>query len=111
VVKETAGVLLEAVPKHINLEKLIREVEAIKGVKSFHDVHVWTITSDFYALSGHVQIQDQQISASAQILEEIRGYLARQYHIEHTTIQFECDLCATDLACAFKAGLPAKHGQ
>jgi cobalt-zinc-cadmium efflux system protein len=111
VVKETAGVLLEAVPKHINLEKLIREVEAIKGVKSFHDVHVWTITSDLYALSGHVHIQDQQISASAQILEKIREYLAQQYHIEHTTIQFECDACATDLACAFKAGLPAKHGQ
>jgi cobalt-zinc-cadmium efflux system protein len=111
VVKETAEVLLEAVPKHINLEKLINEVEAIKGVKSLHDVHVWTITSDLYALSGHVQIQDQQISESAQIMEEIRAYLSQQYHIEHTTIQFECDVCATDLACAFKAGLPVNHGQ
>jgi cobalt-zinc-cadmium efflux system protein len=110
VVKETAAVLLESVPRHINLEKLIREVEAMEGVKSFHDVHAWTITSDLYALSGHVQIQDQQISESAQILEEIRGYLAQKYHIEHTTIQFECDACATDLACAFKAGPPAKHG-
>jgi cobalt-zinc-cadmium efflux system protein len=109
VVKETAAVLLEAVPKHINLEKLIKEVEAIKGVKSFHDVHVWTITSGLYALSGHVQIRDQQISESAQILGKIRGYLERRYHIEHTTIQFECDVCATDLVCAFKAGPPAQH--
>ena len=109
VVKETAGILLEAVPKHINLDKLIREVEAIEGVKSFHDVHAWTIASGLYALSGHVQIKDQRVSESAEIMEKIRGYLAQHYHIEHTTIQFECDACSTDLACAFKTQLPAKH--
>jgi cobalt-zinc-cadmium efflux system protein len=111
VVKETAAILLEAVPRHVNLEKLISEVEAIEGVHSFHDVHVWTITSGLYALSGHVQVDDQRVSESAEIMEGIRGYLARQYHIEHTTIQFECDTCATNLACAFKTERPAKHRQ
>jgi cobalt-zinc-cadmium efflux system protein len=72
---------------------------------------VWTITSGLYALSGHVQVDDQRVSESAEIMEGIRGYLARQYHIEHTTIQFECDVCATDLACAFKTVLPAKRRQ
>jgi cobalt-zinc-cadmium efflux system protein len=110
VVKETAMILLEAVPKHINLDKLIREVEAIEGVDAFHDVHAWTIASGLYALSGHVQIKDQRVSESGQIMEKIRWYLARRYHIEHTTIQFECDACSADLACAFKAGPPAKRG-
>ena len=100
VVKETAAVLLEAVPKHINIEKLVQEVEAMEGVESFHDVHAWTITSGLYALSGHVQIKDQRVSESAQIMEGIRGYLAQHYHIGHTTIQVECDACAIDLACS-----------
>jgi cobalt-zinc-cadmium efflux system protein len=100
VVKETATVLLEAVPKHIKLEKLIREIEALEGVVSFHDVHVWTITSGLYALSGHVQIQDQQISESTQIMEGVKEYLAQRYHIDHTTLQFECETCAPDQVCS-----------
>jgi cobalt-zinc-cadmium efflux system protein len=100
VVKETASVLLEAVPKHINLEKLIREVEALGGIESFHDVHVWTITSGLYALSGHVQIQDQRISESTQIMEGVKAYLSQRYHINHTTLQFECEACAPDQVCS-----------
>jgi cobalt-zinc-cadmium efflux system protein len=100
VVKETATVLLEAVPKHIDLAKLIREVEAMEGVKSFHDVHVWTITSGLYALSAHVQIQDQQISESARIMEVIQEYLTQHYHINHTTLQLECHACEPDRVCS-----------
>jgi cobalt-zinc-cadmium efflux system protein len=100
VVKETAAILLEAVPKHIDLEKLIQEVKAIEGVKSFHDVHVWTITSGLYALSGHVQLQDQQISESTRILEVIQNHLRQRYKINHTTLQLECHACEPDRVCS-----------
>jgi cobalt-zinc-cadmium efflux system protein len=100
VVKETAAILLEAVPKHIDLEKLIQEVKAIEGVKSFHDVHVWTITSGLYALSGHVQLQDQQISESTRILEVIQKHLRQRYKINHTTLQLECHACEPDRVCS-----------
>jgi cobalt-zinc-cadmium efflux system protein len=108
VVKETAGVLLEAVPKHIKLEELIREVENIAGVESFHDVHVWIITSGLYALSGHVQIQDQRISESAQVMEDVKAYLSQRYHIDHTTLQFECEACAPDQVCSLVTKPPSK---
>ncbi|MCJ7546562.1 MAG: cation diffusion facilitator family transporter [Deltaproteobacteria bacterium] len=100
VVKETAAILLEAVPKHIDLDKLIQEVKAMEGVKSFHDVHVWTITSGLYALSGHVQIQDQQISESTRILEVIQEYLRQRYKINHPTLQLECHACEPDRVCS-----------
>jgi cobalt-zinc-cadmium efflux system protein len=111
VVKETSAVLLEAVPKHIDLEKLIREVKDIEGVKSFHDVHVWTITSELHALSGHVQIQDQQISESARIMEIIQERLTQHYHINHTTLQLECHACEPDRMCslATKPSFDKKH--
>jgi cobalt-zinc-cadmium efflux system protein len=108
VVKETAAVLLEAVPKHIDLEKLIGEVEAIKGVHSFHDVHVWTITSGLYALSGHVQIQDQQISESTRVMEVIQEHLRKRYHINHTTLQLECHACEPDRVCSLATKLSSK---
>ena len=109
VVKETAAVLLEAVPNHINLENLIREVEALEGVESFHDVHVWTITSGLYTLSGHVQIQDQRISESTQIMESVKAYLAQRYHIDHTTLQFECEACAPDRVCSLVTGPSSEY--
>lgn len=109
VVRETAAVLLEAVPTHINLEDLIREVEALEGVESFHDVHVWTITSGLYTLSGHVQIQDQRISESAQIMESVKAYLAQRYRIDHTTLQFECEACAPDRVCSLVTNPSSEH--
>jgi len=109
VVKETAAVLLEAVPKHIKLETLIREVEAMEGVESFHDVHVWTITSGLHALSGHVQIQDQRISESTQIMEGVKEYLAQRYHIDHTTLQFECESCEPDQVCSLVTKASSEH--
>jgi len=99
VVRETANVLLEAVPKHVNLEELIREIEGIGGVDSFHDVHVWTITSGIYALSGHVLIKDQMVSESSQILERIREHLRERHNINHTTLQFECVSCEPGFVC------------
>lgn len=99
VVMETANVLLEAVPKHIDLEGLIREIEAIEGVESFHDVHLWTITSGIYALSAHVQIKDQMVSESTEILDKIREHLREGYNIDHTTFQFECESCETGFVC------------
>ena len=108
VVKETATVLLEAVPKHINLEKLISEVENIAGVESFHDVHVWTITSGLYALSGHIQIQDQRISESTQIMEGVKEYITQRYHIDHTTLQFECESCEPDQVCSLVTKPPSE---
>lgn len=109
VVKETANVLLEAVPRHINLEKLIREIEAMEGIDSFHDVHLWTITSGLYALSGHVRIEDQMVSESTQILERIRGHLEKRYNIGHTTLQFECESCGTDFVCSLEMGPSSNH--
>ena len=99
VVMETANVLLEAVPGHINLEELIRQIEAMEGVESFHDVHLWTITSGMYALSGHVLIRDQMVSESTEILEGIREHLGKLYNINHTTLQFECESCEAGFVC------------
>jgi cobalt-zinc-cadmium efflux system protein len=99
IVMETAKVLLEAAPQHINLGELIREIEAMDGVESFHHVHLWTITSGIHALSGHVLIKDQMVSESTRILEAIRTHLGGRHNITHTTLQFECESCEGAFVC------------
>ncbi len=71
----------------------------MEGVRSFHDVHLWTITSGLYALSGHVLIEDQMVSEGTGILERIREHLGHRYDINHTTLQFECETCEPGFVC------------
>jgi cobalt-zinc-cadmium efflux system protein len=87
--RETTDILLESVPKDINLSALVRDMMRVKGVQDVHDLHVWCITDDMYALSCHAQIADLPPSESASILATLETTLREKYHIGHTTIQFE----------------------
>lgn len=92
-VSESTNILLEGVPKHIDINLLVEEVKRSPGVRDFHDVHIWTITSGVYALSGHVLIEDQMISRSTEILNAITELLRGKFRIAHTTLQLECEKC------------------
>ncbi|HVB20771.1 MAG TPA: cation diffusion facilitator family transporter [Ktedonobacteraceae bacterium] len=91
ILRETADILLESVPAAISLPALVRDMRAIKGVRDVHDLHVWSITSEMYALSCHALIYDVPTSKSSAMLQSLNTMLADKYHIGHTTIQFECD--------------------
>lgn len=105
--KESADILLEATPKGIDLEDIISEIKKIKGVKDIHHVHLWTITSGIYALSGHILIEDILTSKSTQILVDTNRLLKEKYHIDHTTLQFECETCDDSLVCRLERNHPA----
>ena len=99
-VKESVSILLESVPSHINIETISAEIQKIEGVREAYHIHVWTITSGVYAMSGHVLIEDQPVSSSRDVLDRIRAMLADKFEIEHSTIQLECDKCDLSLACS-----------
>jgi cobalt-zinc-cadmium efflux system protein len=99
-VKESVSILLESVPSHINIETISAEIQKIGGVREAYHIHVWTITSGVYAMSGHVLIEDQLVSGSKDVLDRIRALLADKFKIEHSTIQLECDRCDLSSACS-----------
>ncbi|MCL5265655.1 MAG: cation diffusion facilitator family transporter [Chloroflexi bacterium] len=80
-------VLLEGTPSHISLAEMRQEMLALKGVRDVHDLHVWSITSGFEAMSGHVRL-DGQVDGH-QLLENLRQLLRERFSIEHVTIQLE----------------------
>ncbi len=92
-VMESADILLEAVPKHIQAEKVIATLKSIPGVDEVHDLHIWTITSGIHALSAHLLIEDQMVSKSAEIVKTVNHDLAHNFSIAHTTLQLECEKC------------------
>ena len=101
-VRESTDILLEAVPKHIQVGNVIGTIKNISGVEDVHDIHIWTITSGIYALSAHLLIEDQMVSKSGEIVETVNHDLAQYFNISHTTLQLECEKCEscpTGLIC------------
>jgi cobalt-zinc-cadmium efflux system protein len=99
IVGESADILLEAVPKQFETATVINTIRNVPGVNAVHDIHIWTITSNIYALSAHLVIDDQMVSKSADIVRAVRHELARRFDISHTTLQLECESCPTGLVC------------
>lgn len=95
ILSESGHILLEGLPREIRLEDVASAVLHIDGVQEIHDIHIWTLGTDLQALSCHVCIPDMHMEESERILADIRKVLSRDFHITHTTIQFE------------RAGLPA----
>jgi cobalt-zinc-cadmium efflux system protein len=85
-VKESVDVLLEAAPRHIALGTVRERLEAIPGVESIHDLHVWTVTSGMVALSVHAIVREAE--HHQQVLEQAHDRMA-SLGIQHVTVQLE----------------------
>jgi len=86
---EAGNILLEGLPKGVQLESVARSILGVKGVQEVHDIHVWTIGTNLVALSCHARIPDMHMDESEKILQEICANLERDFQITHITVQFE----------------------
>lgn len=106
IIRESLNVLLEGLPRGMNLESITSALSDVAGVVDVHDLHVWSLGSDAHALSCHVLIEDMPPSASDGILKRINEVLCG-FHIHHTTVQFEHVACAlSETPCSIT---PAVH--
>ena len=88
--KETLDILMEGTPAHIDVRVLGERMAQVPGVISVHDLHVWSVTSDFETMSGHVVVSDDLDGERQQeLLATLGQTLARDFGIDHVTIQLE----------------------
>jgi len=87
-VREAVDVLMEAVPAHVDLDALRRSLERVPGTDEVHDLHVWSLTTGRYALSAHAVVAVDHDADDA-ILAAMAAVCAREFRIEHVTIQIE----------------------
>lgn len=90
--RDTANVLLEGVPRGMSLDEVRRAIVAVPGVQGAHDLHVWSITSDNVSCSVHVVVDD--IAQAEATRDRVAQSLAQAFQIEHATIQTESRQCA-----------------
>jgi len=99
IVRETLNILLEGTPRGVKLEEVEAAMRQIDGVNDVHDLHVWSIGSETRALSCHISIADIPPSVSERILRDVKDRLRDEFHIAHTTIQFENVVCEVAHGC------------
>ncbi len=85
-VREAVDVMLESTPAHISLGGVRAQIEAIPGVESVHDLHVWTVTSGVVAMSAHAIVREPD--RQQHVLEHVHDVM-RLFGIQHVTIQLE----------------------
>lgn len=84
---EPVGVLMEAAPADVDVEAAGAAICEEEGVRSVHDLHIWTVTSGFGALAAHVVVArdcDRDL-----VRRRIELLLHERFGIEHTTLQME----------------------
>ena len=98
ILRESTHILLEGLPRSIDLKNVARAILKVEGVQEVHDIHIWTLGTDLHALSCHARIPDMHMEGCEKILSQIQQVLSRDFQISHITVQFE------------RAGLPAEAG-
>ncbi len=97
--RETLHILVEGTPRGASAAEVGAAMVEVPGVRDVHDVHVWTLGPGHVAMSAHVMLDDQALSATAEIMRALKALLLTRFAITHTTLQFECEQCDPSGVC------------
>jgi cobalt-zinc-cadmium efflux system protein len=89
IARESAHILLEGAPAHVNMEEIRDSIMKTEKVIDVHDLHVWTISTGMNALSGHIVVADQMVSEADRVVQAVNKILSEGYGITHSTLQVE----------------------
>lgn len=87
IVRDSVEILLEAAPRDLDTEEIGQAMAAMPEVVEVHDLHVWTITSGFPALSAHILVEAETDCHARRW--EIERMLQERFGLEHTTLQVD----------------------
>ena len=96
---QAVHILLEGTPHGVDLADLERTIAAAGGVAQVHDLHAWTLTSGYNAMSAHVVVTDSLSAADRDaLLDRLRHLVPERFPIHHVTIQMEESSHCCDVA-------------
>ncbi len=90
-IRDAVDVLLETVPRDIDLAGVTHAIDGMPDVVAVHDLHIWTITSGLLAMSAHIVVRAEDAAKRDALIADIKRTLATQFKISHTTLQLESE--------------------
>jgi len=85
--REALHALLDGVPPELDLAAVGRAMAEVDGVRSVHDLHIWSLSAQHRALSAHLVLRRMQDWGG--VLERERALLETRFGIDHITLQPE----------------------
>ncbi len=93
--RDSFNILMQSVPKDMDLDKVKSVVENVKGVKNLHHVHLWSLNDRQVHFEGHIDLEEDLSTSQAGTLnKQISKLLYDRFEIEHTTLQMEFGCCS-----------------
>ena len=86
--KESTNILLQGVPKGIDIAQIESVIRATLGVTDVHDLHVWAITSGRNILSAHLII-DPKLTSERDAMKTVTDLISNKFGISESTVQVE----------------------
>lgn len=91
VTKEACLVLMEATPPSVEFSRVAEAIRSIPGIRSLHDLHIWSLSSNRHAMSVHLVVDGHlTVAQTQQIIQEVERIAANRFGIGHATVQIEC---------------------
>ena len=84
--KESLYLLIDAVPKHLDLEKIKFEVLNFDGVLAVKSIHIWALSTTQTTASMILQVNPGTSDVS---VKEISGRLTEKFKLQKTTIELQ----------------------
>ena len=89
-IRPAVHILLEGTPHDIDIKALETSILGQAGVLQVHDLHAWTLSSGYNAVTAHVVISDTVLPADReQVLDGLRHMIPDRFPVRHITIQLE----------------------
>ena len=85
--RDSTRIFLESSPADIDPDEVGRAIVASEDVVEAHDLHIWTVTSGFPALSAHVLVAPGADCHA--IRRRLERMLIERYGLDHTTLQVD----------------------
>jgi cobalt-zinc-cadmium efflux system protein len=88
--RDSVRIILEGSPVDLRPEEIAEAIRTVPGVRGVHDLHVWTLTSGFVSLTGHISVAgDATVHDAAGIVDSVQGRLRERFGIAHATLQVD----------------------
>ena len=85
--RESSRIFLEGAPGDIDPEAVGKALASEPHVVEVHDLHVWTVTSGFPAVSAHVLVEPAADCHA--VRRSLEGVLAERFELTHSTLQVD----------------------
>ncbi len=93
IVKDSVDILMMSSPEGIDLNEIKTMTEKIPGVLNIHHIHLWKLNDKDTHFEAHIEVENISGREISEIQRKSEQSLHDKYEINHTTLQFECEIC------------------